>query len=135
MKNSLIVFTLSLFAVLSVITHSCSTVEYSQGRELYNYYCSSCHLESGQGLRSLYPPLANSDYLAKFNETVPCIIREGMEGQIKVNGKEYEMPMPAMPKITAFEITNIMNYINHNFGNDLPFVKFVDVKAKLEECK
>ena len=117
------------------ITLSCATQDFSQGRELYNYYCSSCHLESGQGLRSLYPPLAKSDYLAKYNETVPCIIRQGMEGQIIVNGKDYDMPMPPMPKITAFEITNIMNYINHNFGNDLPFVKFVDVKAKLEECK
>lgn len=120
---------------LTSIMLSCSTVEYSQGQELYNYYCSSCHLEEGQGLRSLYPPLANSDYLAKYNETVPCIIRKGLEGKIIVNGKDYDMPMPAMPKITAFEITNIMNYINQSFGNDLPYVKFVDVKAKLEECQ
>lgn len=130
MRNSLYIF-----AALLMFTLSCATNEFNQGRELYNYYCSSCHLESGQGLRSLYPALAKSDYLEKYNETVPCIIRKGLEGEIQVNGKNYDMPMPAMPKITAFEITNIMNFINHSWGNDLPYVKFVDVKAKLEECK
>lgn len=130
MKNSIYIFILGL-----VVCLSCQTQEFEQGRELYLFYCSSCHLESGQGLRSLYPPLAKSDYLAKYNETVPCIIRKGLEGEIIVNGKDYNLPMAAMPKITAFEITNIMNFINKSWGNDLPFVKFVDVKAKLEECK
>lgn len=130
MKNSILFFFCSLMVCLS-----CQTTEYSQGRELYLFYCSSCHLESGQGLRSLYPPLAKSDYLARYNETLPCIIKKGLEGEIIVNGKSFDMPMPAMPKISAFEITNIMNFINHNWGNDLPYVKFVDVKAKLEECK
>ena len=130
MKNSIYLFFVLLFICLS-----CSSNEFSQGRELYLYYCSSCHLESGQGLRSLYPALAKSDYLEKYNEAVPCIIRKGLEGKIIVNGKDYDLPMPAMPKISAFEITNIMNFINHSWGNDLPYVKFVDVKAKLEECK
>ena len=58
-----------------------------------------------------------------------------MEGEIIVNGKDYNAPMAAMPKISAFEITNIMNFINKSWGNDLPYVKFVDVKNKLEECK
>jgi len=134
MRNRLILLFLFILS-LGFCFYSCQTQEYSQGRELYLYYCSSCHLESGQGLRSLYPPLANSDYLKKYNETVPCIIRKGLEGKIIVNGKDYEMPMPAMKKISAFEITNIMNFINHSWGNDLPFVKFVEVKAKLQECK
>ncbi len=130
MKSSLYLFAVTLFICLS-----CQTQDFDQGRELYLFYCSSCHLESGQGLKSLYPALAKSDYLAKYNETVPCIIRKGLEGKIIVNGKDFDNPMPAMPKISAFEITNIMNFINHSWGNELPFVKFVDVKAKLEECK
>lgn len=130
MKNSIYIFILGI-----VICLSCQTQEFEQGQELYLYYCSSCHLESGQGLKSLYPALAQSDYLEKYNESVPCIIRKGLEGEIIVNGKDYNNPMPAMPKISAFEITNIINFINHSWGNELPYVKFVDVKAKLEECK
>ena len=58
-----------------------------------------------------------------------------MEGEIIVNGKDYNAPMAGIPKITAFEITNIINFINKSWGNNLPFVKFSDVKTKLEECK
>lgn len=33
------------------------------GRELYAINCQSCHMEQGEGLEGVYPPLAKSDYL------------------------------------------------------------------------
>ena len=34
-----------------------------RGKELYVTNCQSCHMEEGQGLEGVYPPLAKSDYL------------------------------------------------------------------------
>jgi mono/diheme cytochrome c family protein len=34
-----------------------------RGTETYNAQCLSCHMEKGEGLEGVYPPLAKADYL------------------------------------------------------------------------
>lgn len=124
-----------LFLIGLFLTYCEDSQEFKQGQSLYLNYCSSCHLERGQGLRGLYPPLAKSDYLAEHQEEFACLIRYGIEEKIKVNGKEYELPMAGIKDLSDFEITNIINFINHSWGNDLGYVKFVDVKNQLNACE
>ncbi len=108
--------------------------EFKQGQDLYLNYCSSCHLERGQGLRGLYPPLAKSDYLAANQDKIACLIRNGISEEIMVNGKKYDLAMAGIKDLSDFEITNIINFINHSWGNNLEYIKFVDVKSSLEAC-
>jgi mono/diheme cytochrome c family protein len=35
----------------------------ARGKEVYISQCMSCHLEQGEGIQDVYPPLAKSDYL------------------------------------------------------------------------
>ena len=35
----------------------------AKGKDVYTTYCQSCHMEQGEGLEDVYPPLAKSDYL------------------------------------------------------------------------
>src|SRR5690554_4275912 len=64
------------------------------GKVLYENLCANCHQVDGQGLGSLIPPLAGSDYmLADIGRTVR-IIKFGQEGEITVNGVQYNQPMP-----------------------------------------
>lgn len=92
-------------------------------------------MENGKGLADLIPPLAGADYLTKNQDFLACIIRNGMEGAIEVNGKIYDEPMPANKKLTAGQISNIINYINTSWGNDIPKVTVRQVKDQLETCK
>uniref|UniRef100_UPI004048E596 c-type cytochrome n=1 Tax=Mariniflexile sp. TaxID=1979402 RepID=UPI004048E596 len=39
-----------------------------RGHGIYTDFCMSCHLPNGDGVESVYPPLANSDYLLKNRE-------------------------------------------------------------------
>ncbi|WP_020532480.1 c-type cytochrome [Flexithrix dorotheae] len=102
---------------------------------LYETHCQSCHLEKGEGLRGIIPPLAQADYLEKYPEKLACIIRYGMNQPIIVNGIEYHENMPANPNLTDSEITNIINYVLKNFGNDLPTINFQTVSEQLENCE
>ena len=34
-----------------------------RGKEVYATYCLSCHMEEGEGLEGVYPPVAKSDYM------------------------------------------------------------------------
>lgn len=101
----------------------------------YEKHCGNCHGKQGEGLRGLYPPLAGSDYLAENQNNLPCLIRYGMSGPIVVNGKNYEMPMPGAPNIGPEEISDIINYINTSWGNDLPEVNPSSVEKRLKFCK
>jgi mono/diheme cytochrome c family protein len=107
---------------------------FPQGEQIYEAYCASCHMEEGQGLQGLYPPLAKSDYLAAHLQEVPCLIVNGLSDTIMVNGKTYEIPMPPIPTMNAVQITNVMNYISHSWGNDLGYIKISEVEAALAGC-
>ena len=35
----------------------------SDGKEIYKDFCLQCHLDTGEGVSGVFPPLAKSDYL------------------------------------------------------------------------
>ena len=35
----------------------------ADGKEIYNDFCVQCHLDNGEGVSGVFPPLAKSDYL------------------------------------------------------------------------
>lgn len=108
--------------------------EYSDGAALYAQHCANCHMEQGQGLGELMPPLAQSDYLQQQGVLIACGIRYGMEGPMRVNGKVYEGQMPANDLLSDVDILNILNYINNSWGNEAPYLSLDEVKKTLNEC-
>lgn len=129
--------TIFFFAALSFAWFTaCESPErFPQGKILYENFCANCHIEDGTGLPGIIPTLVNSDYLEKNQSALPCAIRYGMAGEITVNGQVFNAEMPGSPKLHEFEITNIINYINTSWGNDLPLAKHLDVRAQLEACR
>ena len=109
-------------------------VEYRQGGVLYTAYCANCHMDDGTGLKGNIPPLANSDWLRDNQDQLACVIYAGMEGEIVVNGVTYNAAMTGNPELKTTQVTNIMNYINHAWGNDYGFVSLPKAEAQLEEC-
>lgn len=106
-----------------------------EGRRLYEVYCSNCHQNDGQGLARLYPPLRGSDYILPNRDKVICGIRYGQEGNIMVNGIEFNQPMPANFNITDLEIAEIATYIFTEFADSLQIVTINEVKEVMERCQ
>ncbi len=128
-------FLILCFITLLICLTSCDYQPYKQGRNLYNFYCATCHMDDGSGLKGLYPPLAGADYLAKNQENLACIIRYGLSDTILVNQKTYNQAMPGVKDLNEVQITNVINYINHAWGNDLQHVKVEDIQKSLVGCK
>ena len=105
-----------------------------EGQQLYLQYCSNCHQANGQGLAKLYPPLNNSDFLENNIDSVVCIIKNGLNGPIVVNGVEYNQLMPANYNLTALEIAEITTYIYNSWGREDGLIKVTDVEKKLRDC-
>jgi len=132
MKINLLLF--CFFASLIIFLSNCQSNPYQQSKGLYNYYCANCHMEDGTGLKGIIPPLKGADYVKTDPLRTACIIRYGIQGAVIVNDTTYNQPMAAIPELTEFEITNIINYINQAWGNDFKYVKFEEVKERLERC-
>jgi hypothetical protein len=92
-------------------------------------------MPDGVGLESLIPTLVQADYLRENPLKTACIVRYGLQDSIVVNGKKYDQEMPAIPTLSDFEITNIMNYIYSSWGNDIPYVTLQEVKRTLDSCQ
>lgn len=129
--------TLLFCSLLALTLSTCQSNPYVQGEGLYHYFCANCHMDDGTGLQGLIPPLKGADYLQSDPLRAVCIIRNGLEGAVTVNDTTYNQVMPALPegKISAFEITNIINYVNQAWGNNYGYVEYEAVKKRLETCK
>ena len=132
MLRPLLYFT-ALAVLLGTLVTACGQTEHLQGKALYATHCSNCHLEDGQGLRRLIPPLAGADYLREHPAEVARGIRYGMQGPMVVNGVTYNHEMPGNIELTDFQIVNIMNYVHTAWGNEVPLVTVEQVRGWLAE--
>jgi len=123
---------LGLGALTTLI--QCFTDKQNEGQRVYEANCVSCHMDDGSGLRGVIPPLANSDYLASHRKQLPCLVRQGVNGEITVNGIRYNRPMPGAKKLRDDEIANLLNYIQTNFGNHNERYTIPEVKEYLQYC-
>lgn len=133
MKKSFLGAVLTVAFALACTGHALAqdkAASMARGQKVFNEYCKTCHQANGQGLGTVYPPLAKSDYLAKT--PMPQIIKEvvnGKSGKLKVNGKEYNGVMAPLPKkYTDEDIAGVLTYVYNSWGNKGPVVTVADVK-------
>ena len=106
-----------------------------QGMQLYRIHCVNCHQVDGTGLARLYPPLKNSDYLQKMDPgDLACQIRNGVEGEMEVNGIVFNQPMPPIPQLTPLEIAEIITYVNNNWGEQKGLYDVKAAESALKNC-
>jgi cytochrome c551 len=105
-----------------------------QGEQLYLKNCSNCHQKNGAGLGLLYPPLNNSDYLRNNFEEVICILKNGKDGEILVNGKSFNKIMPGIPSLTDLEVAEIATYVYNSWDNQRGIIEVADVSGILSRC-
>ena len=100
----------------------------ARGKEVYISYCISCHMEQGEGIESVYPPLAKSDYLMADKKRSIQQLLNGVNGPIKVKGITYNSEMSGFD-LSDQEASDVLNYIRNSFGNKGEAVRPEEVKA------
>ena len=54
------------------------------------------------------------------NKTLINIILKGQSGDVVVNGKKYNIDMPAQAYLTDVQIADVLNYCKNSWGNKIP---------------
>lgn len=99
------------------------------GKILYMQFCLSCHMENGEGVPGLYPPLTQTEYVLGDKERLIKIILLGQEGPIVVKGQPYNNIMTKLDFLGDKEISEVLTYVRSHFGNDADPVTIEEVKA------
>ena len=102
----------------------------ARGKIVYTDLCITCHMAKGEGIPRAFPPLAGSDYLKnKQTESIKGV-KNGMSGEIVVNGVTYNSAMSPMG-LSDDEVADVMNFINNSWGNSIDNVVTPEKVSKL----
>lgn len=101
----------------------------NRGKEVYLIHCQSCHMENGQGIEGVNPPVAKTTYLKDAKKNIKIIL-EGQTGEVVVNGKKYNAIMNPMNYLDDQQIADVLNYIRNSWGNKYPYISPSQVKAE-----
>lgn len=100
----------------------------TRGKDIYTAYCITCHMEQGEGLEDVYPPLAKSDYLMADKKRSIQQVLYGANEEMKVNGKTYNAEMTGFD-LSDQEVSDVLNFIRNSFGNKGAAVTPEEVKG------
>ena len=132
MKFFLIFYFIFLMKIsLNLFTKKPLKESLSDGHEIYNDFCSQCHLEDGKGVEGIYPPLAKSDFLIDIDRTISSI-KYGLKGPITVNGEEYNSMMVSQG-LDDEEISDVVNYILNSWGNSTNELITEEIVTSIEQ--
>ena len=106
---------------------SSSTEKIHPGKMIYMQFCLACHMENGQGVPGLYPPLVQTDYILGEKKRLIQTVLHGMEGPIEVNGIQYNNVMAKLDYLRDQQIADVLTYIRANFGNNAEAITATDV--------
>ncbi|MDC0960196.1 cytochrome c [Flavobacteriaceae bacterium] len=117
MRNVLYIYCISVLGFMSYM-HQEKPLKQSiiDGAEIYQDFCLQCHLDNGKGVANVFPPLAQSDYLANNLEESIRAVKYSLRGPIVVNGISYDGIMTKQG-LDDEEVADVMNYILNSWGN------------------
>lgn len=103
----------------------------AHGKVVFETYCGVCHGNDGLGKPGLAPPLAGSEWVnAKGVSRLTHIPLMGLNGDVKVEGKDWNMSMAPMGAgLSNDDLAAVLTYIRSAWGNKAGEVTADDVKA------
>lgn len=132
--------TFFLGLVLAIFLNSCNEESikyqryYSDGQKLYQTHCSNCHMDDGEGLGALIPPLTDTIYLKENREKLICFIVYGLKDTITINNQVYDGVMPAEKHVVGIDLAKLLTYVTNSFGNNQGIYDITEVEKNLQKC-
>ena len=93
--------------------------------------CDTCHQKDGKGLKGIYPPLAESNWVTGNTERLIKLTIHGLMGPIEVNGVKYAGNVPMTPVGKMYndqEIAAALTYARNAWGNEASLITEKQVK-------
>jgi mono/diheme cytochrome c family protein len=117
--------------------------EFPKGAALFVYRCQPCHGADGNGIKSLAPPLNQSEWVNGNKNKLIAIVLFGLTGPIKVNDHLYQAPeingdMPAIgydQRLSDEAVAQVLGFIRKSWRNEADKVSAQEVAAMRQKFK
>ncbi len=124
-------------------SHEALNKQFPKGAAIFQSVCQTCHGSDGNGIKSLAPPLNNSEWVTGNKNKLIPIVLFGLTGPIKIGDKLYESPeingdMPGIGQNSEFsdeDIAQVLNYVRNSWNNKAPNIMAKDISAIKEKYK
>lgn len=100
-----------------------------RGKKVYDTYCLACHMEDGNGVPRMNPPLVKTKWVLGDKKKLAAVVLNGMDEEIEINGQSYTNPMAPHDFLKDQDIADVLTYIRNSFGNKASAVTAAEVKA------
>lgn len=124
---------IGIIAVVLFVSRSKKDEYLTRGKVSYEKHCANCHGKNGEGLQLLIPPLTDPKWVN--NDSIVCIIKNGIDGEILVNGKNYNSRMTSNAKIENDEMADLISYIRNDFSKKPQRITLKEVTNKILNCR
>jgi nitrite reductase (NO-forming) len=99
------------------IVNLTNAIHMEKGKRVFMQHCAMCHQLDGKGLPTVFPPLAQSDYLMADKKRSIGIVLRGLSGSITVNGQTYDGVMPPQVMLNDEQVAHVLTFIRNSWGN------------------
>jgi len=101
-----------------------------RGKKVYDTYCLSCHMQDGNGVPRMNPPLVKAKYVLGDKQKLIMIVLKGSDAGIDWGGEvNYKNVMAAHDFLKDQEIADVLTFVRNSFGNKASIVTVANVKA------
>jgi mono/diheme cytochrome c family protein len=87
-----------------------------RGQALFAANCALCHGATGDGVTTVYPPLAKSDWLAAHRSGAIRAVVNGLKEDVTVNGRVFRGQMPPVMLDDA-QTADVLTFVVNSWGN------------------
>ena len=125
------VLTLTGFTLIGIALAQTGNLKASidRGKKVYDMYCLSCHMEDGNGVPRMNPPLSKTTWVLGDKKKLIAVVLNGMDEEININGQAFSNTMAPHDFLKDEEIADVLTYIRNSFGNKASAVTTAEVKA------
>jgi len=117
--------------------------EYPKGVALFSSVCQTCHGPDGNGVKSLAPPLNQSEWVTGDKDRLISIVLFGLTGPVSVNGHLYKAPeingdMPGIgysQELSSEDIAQLLSFIRKSWRNDAEKISTEEVAKVRQKLK
>jgi mono/diheme cytochrome c family protein len=106
----------------------CNTEQFPQGKRIFDFHCSNCHMNDGTGVGKLFPGMNESIVIDQNPSVLPCLIMTGRK-----SAKVSTVAMPPIKTLSAAEMNNLINYLVHSWG-DQRYISYQEVEKWMADC-
>ena len=118
-----------MFVLLGVhLLVGCETEQYPQGKRIFDYHCSNCHMTDGTGVGKLFPGMAESAIVKLNPSGLSCLIMNGRK-----SAKVSTVAMPPITSLSPAEMNNLVNFMVYEWG-DKQYITYQEVERWMAEC-